>query len=419
MARETRYKLYQTNITDATFNNIWAFKTKTERTTWLNTKIKKQYPNMMYWRVGNPIKIPESYEDSFKYDYVIITNKYGTNKAKEYYCFIIGRSYINENCTVLQLAVDYIQTYYFEGEQPFWKVQGHINRETTKGDYIPSRGIPSDYPVPAVANYAVVNPVGDYYYIVYSTIDLEQFINEPSVSPSYRTAVIDGVVMAAAPYIIGTYQKLNSVVYYLNQQGYTAAVSSVYCLSKEFCQAVPDGVYKAESYVTKTKQVVIEAPTNCAGYTPVNKSLLTHDYTNIIISNFQGETQQWRFEDFTGNPMFILEASLTAGYPVLECYPINYKYGNVIDHSIMAQKCTSPVQCTYLNDNYRIWLAQTQNSRAAAIDGANLAISQAKEARANSFSYQMYKQGSGVIRDASQAVGTAVGSLVAAFSGGG
>ena len=41
-----------------------------------------------------------------------------------------------------------------------------------------------------------------------------------------------------------------------------------------------------------------------------------------------------------------------------------------------------------MNDSYKIWLAQTQNSRAASIAGAELAISQAEEARKNSWAYQ-------------------------------
>ena len=50
-------------------------------------------------------------------------------------------------------------------------------------------------------------------------------------------------------------------------------------------------------------------------------------------------------------------------------------------------KITQAPACSYLNDSYRIWLAQTQNSRAASLNQAEAAVYQAKYARSQSFAY--------------------------------
>ena len=82
-----------------------------------------------------------------------------------------------------------------------------------------------------------------------------------------------------------------------------------------------------------------------------------------------------------------MSASLSAGSPTLFCRPNNLKY-NQNDANERIIKITQAPAIGWLNDSYKIWLAQTQNSRAASIAGAELAISQAEEARKNSWAYQ-------------------------------
>ena len=75
MARDTQYTLYKTARTDPTFKNIWAFESEAQRDIWLNTCSPQPFLNNKYWRVGNNIKCPIRYEESFNYDYVRIVNR--------------------------------------------------------------------------------------------------------------------------------------------------------------------------------------------------------------------------------------------------------------------------------------------------------------------------------------------------------
>ena len=153
-------------------------------------------------------------------------------------------------------------------------------------------------------------------------------------------------------------------------------------------------------YLTVKKTVA--KPTSCDGYVPTNPELLGYDYSYFTINNGQGEVSTWHFEDFSGEPTFSIRLSLASGSPVLIMYPDNYVNKDQNDFRQLAIKITQAPACSYLNDSYKIWLAQTQNSRAAAVNMAEYAVTQAKVARENSFVYkagQLYNQASKEIRD--------------------
>lgn len=393
MARNTIYTLYSTGRVDPTFANIWGFENEAQRELFLNSKSPVVIPNNKYWRVGATIKIPYSYEDSFNFDYIRIDNDATTAKVKTYYAFITGRAYLSQNATILTLALDYVQTWYFSsasdgGKFPWWQVIGYVNRATVRQAYETRRGTPTDYPVPEIScNYNETTP-NIYRVLVYSSVDLRDFTE---TSFKYTSAQIDGVYMAAPPYLlplVGSLEMLSTLVSNLNKAGLTDAISGVYLVPIRYCSYDNGQIVLATPSMFNPPKLSVNKPTSCQGYIPRNKVLLSHDYSYFTISNGQGEIEAYHFEDFDGNPRFNLSVSLTAGYPVLIAYPENYRYGAADDHVTHARKVTTPISAAYLNDSYKIWLAQTQNSRAAAINGANLAISQAREAREKSWAYR-------------------------------
>lgn len=397
MARDTLYTLYSTGRTDPTYQNIWGFSSRAERNSFLAGKTPHYFEAQKYWRAGQGIKCAISYEDAFKYDYVQIINHAGTADAQTWYCFIVGRIYISPNVTQFLLDVDYVQTFYFDGAgAPFWSVPGFIAMATSAT--LPPRGTGSEYPVPESEAY--INSVkyfgGNYAYVIYSTLNLVEW---EKGNKGYQTIFIDGVMMAAAPYVIwgpdqtAVANKVTHLVNDINSGGYTDAISGIY--------AVPDILINTDNVPANTIAygvpenlqaygVTYNKPTNCGGYVPKNKVLLGYDYSYVVVNNGQGETSVWHFEDFYNDQIaFDMELSVTAGYPVINLKPVGYRYGDNNDYRQFTLKCPSPVSCSYLNDSYRIWMAQTQNSRQAAIDGAQLALAHAREAREKSFAVML------------------------------
>lgn len=387
MGRTTIYTLYKTGRIDPTLKNIWAFKSPQERYTWFNSKASLEFTANKYWRVGNPIKIPVSYETSFEYDYIRIINDAGTAQQKEWYAFVSARAYISPSVTLLTLDTDYIQTFYFDNQAPFWDVPGFIVKST--GHFTPLPGSASDYPVPQSRTDAFVYESGDYAFIIYSTINPSSVT---SGSPTYQGMISDGVYSAAAAYVIGgssAGNALNTLVNNFNTNGYTDAISAIYAVPARFINSslLDNSVHAIAGannpLVTRTVTAA-RLPENYQYY----YILSDYDYTYIVVNNGQGETEVFHFYEFNGDPVFSLRLSLTGGCPTLYLTPTNLLYNSADAAQQRTMKITQAISCVYLNDSYKIWLAQTQNSRAAALEGANLAIAQAQEARSKSWAYQ-------------------------------
>ena len=339
MARDTAYTLYVTGRTDPTYKNIWAFETITERTAFLELKRHETFSNNKYWRVGSSIKIPVPYEKSFAYDYVMITNRPGTADEQTYYCFINSRAYLSANSTILNLDIDYIQTYYFShaldgGLYPFWHVPGFLETGT-HATLLPPRGTASEFPSgPAICNsFQSTSFSGEVYgIIIYSTYDLEVLYD--SDTKQLTSAIIDNMPLTAAPYLLTAGSSIqlatifNTLIGKINTQGITESITGVYVIPPNFINfaATPAKAVTA-NWVLKDIEITVPVPTACDGYTPVNKSLLGFDYSYFLVNNNLGELQTYHYEDFDGAPHFICDLSLLAGYPVITAMPTNYKVG--------------------------------------------------------------------------------------------
>lgn len=398
MARDTQYTLYKTARTDPTFKNIWAFESEAQRDVWLNTCAPQPFLNNKYWRVGNAIKCHIRYEESFNYDYVRIVNRdMDTNQRKTWFCFITGRTYISNNCTMFTLAVDFVQTFYWSksidgGTNPFWQTEGFISKATKP--LMPPRGTPSEYPVPEVSCYHMDYNATGYSVVIYSSVDIRDLS-----SLKYVSAIIDGQYTASPPFVMASnVSAIANLINDINTAGYTDAIAGIYLVPNDYLNlsmisTTPLLASDESLYLTVKK--LVNKPTSCDGYVPTNPELLGYDYSYFTINNGQGEVSTWHFEDFNGTPTFSLRLSLASGSPVLIMSPDNYINSDQNDFRQLAIKITQAPACSYLNDSYRIWLAQTQNSRAAAKNMAEAAITQAKVARENSFVYkagQLYTQ---------------------------
>lgn len=388
MARDTIYTLYKTGRTDPTRQNIWGFNSEEQRRAWLNSKSPTVFLNQKYWRVTSSIKIPVRYEDSFDYDYVEIVNNNSSDKKRTWFCFITGRAYLNNNCTMLELDVDYVQTFYYssvvDGVVPFWNISGFTSKSTM--NVLPNRGEVSDYPVPESTcmsfNWAQIG----YGVVIYSSVDLTDLS-----SVNYRTAIIDGQYTAAPPYImLENVASITDLINKLNNLGITDAIAGMYLFPLDYINVTllttsPQIATNASFY--KELTYTVSKPTNCGGYVPENEVLLGYDYSYFTVNNGQGEVQTFHFEDFNGTPTFKSRISFASGCPTVFIYPSNYIDSDQNNFRQRIMKITQAPACSYLNDSYRIWLAQTQNSRAASLNQAEAAVYQAKYARSQSFAY--------------------------------
>ena len=388
MARDTIYTLYSTGRADPTYTNIWGFANSTERDAFFNGKAHIRFSQQKYWRVGATIKIPIRYEQALQYDYIIIDNDTtDAQNARRWYGFIDAKAYVSPEVTLITISVDWIQTFYFLSGVPFWQYTGFITRSTNHS--LPPDGTPSDYPVPQTRCVSFTHETGGYALVMYASVSPADAI---AGDLNYTSATLDGVPMSSPPYILkgstmaNLIQTLVNTVDGYNSNGMTDTITGIYLIPDTYLPSNigTDVWVNGWSITLPTRNITITPPTSALEY---GELITKYNYTNLIINNGQGETDSYSFNDFNGNPVFQLSASLSAGSPTLFCRPNNLKY-NQNDANERIIKITQAPAIGWLNDSYKIWLAQTQNSRAASIAGAELAISQAEEARDKSWAYQ-------------------------------
>ena len=388
MARDTIYTLYSTGRADPTYTNIWGFTNSTERDAFFNGKAHIRFSQQKYWRVGATIKIPIRYEQALQYDYIIIDNDTtDAQNARRWYGFIDAKAYVSPEVTLITISVDWVQTFYFLSGVPFWQYTGFITRSTNHS--LPPDGTPSDFPVPQTRCVSFTHETGGYALVMYASVSPANAI---AGELEYTSATVDGVPMSSPPYILkgssmsNLIQTLVNTVDGYNSNGMTDTITGIYLIPDTYLPSnIGTNVWVNGWGITlPTRNVTITPPTSALEYGDL---ITKYGYTNLIINNGQGETDSYSFNDFNGSPVFQLSASLSAGSPTLFCRPNNLKY-NQNDANERIIKITQAPAIGWLNDSYKIWLAQTQNSRAASIAGAELAISQAEEARKNSWAYQ-------------------------------
>lgn len=388
MARDTIYTLYSTGRADPTYTNIWGFTNSTERDAFFNGKAHIRFSQQKYWRVGATIKIPIRYEQALQYDYIIIDNDTtDAQNARRWYGFIDAKAYVSPEVTLITISVDWVQTFYFLSGVPFWQYTGFITRSTNHS--LPPDGTPSDFPVPQTRCVSFTHETGGYALVMYASVSPANAI---AGELEYTSAMVDGVPMSSPPYILKgsnmsiLIQTLVNTVDGYNSNGMTDTITGIYLIPDTYLPAnIGTNVWvNGWSVTLPTRNVTITPPTSALEYGDL---ITKYGYTNLIINNGQGETDSYSFNDFNGSPVFQLSASLSAGSPTLFCRPNNLKY-NQNDANERIIKITQAPAIGWLNDSYKIWLAQTQNSRAASIAGAELAISQAEEARDKSWAYQ-------------------------------
>lgn len=383
MRRDTTITLYKTHRIDATYQNIWAFGNVDERNAWLTSKDRTMFTNCKYWKYGEPIKVEIPFTDAFDYDYVqIVNNVSDPANRKIYYCFITNRAYISDNLTVMYIDVDIVQTWYFDSDgKPCWAKNTMIAKSTATIN--PPRGTANDFPAvqPICSDFSSAGKA--YGIVIYSSINLSNLD-----TPTYTSGIIDGQYTAAPPYVMNAnVATVTNIINTLNNKGYTDAIAGIYIFPLIYCNftVLTDSPQLPPAEFYNSSTITLNQPSKCDGYTPVNNVLLGYDYSYITVNNGTGEVVKYHYEDFDGSPQFAFRLCLAGGSPSIVCYPTNYITADADEHKQLVQKITVPVSCSYLNDSYKIWLAQTQNSRQAALNQAAESIRQAEHAKSASY----------------------------------
>lgn len=403
----TTYKLYSVKKVDPTYRHIWGFESSPERDAFFMGPHPPVYTfsNNKTWKIGSHIKVSVNEQALQHVDYAIITN--GSNT---WYCFVTGVQWLSSNASRILLSVDVIQTYYFwrytepsGGVRllPFWRNLNYafLHKATPASTYgLPRTGYSPEYSVGERWCYArnFSSDIGSTI-IIYSTVNLELFYKTGQIN--YQAFGNSDMMLAAAPYACfaegdnSPADVASLLISKINNAGLTASITGVYSVPIKYLSSQglnASGVVTALQLQNYTREITVQKPIHCAGVTVQNEVLYGYGYSYMLVTNNQGDTEVFNFEDFDGPPRFRSGVTLETGVPVVWCYPVNLRESaSGTDRPIRYIRCNTPFYNSYQNDNFAIWAAQNAASQSVAIQSANMSIEKAREAQKQSYAWNV------------------------------
>lgn len=342
------------------------------QTSWFNSHMTYTYDNLTPLKFSgttNVIKLPIVADLLQNCNYCMFLNA-NFNISKWYYAFITNVRAISPNACEVTLKIDTYQTYYFEANvQPCFVVREHVNNDTI-GLHTIDEGLELGEYVPnAVADARFFST---YTMIIATTLsyDIEKGLYKTEYSESGDKETIGGV-----------YGGLQSAcnLYMCNINAGTEALANACANGLESgivgAYLVPSVFVGSSSVATLTPVNKTGAPVhhalsisknldNLNGYTPKNNKLFTHPFNFLAMTDYNGNTAQYKYEDFsTGLCNFDSTCSILPN-PEGFVWPLNYK-GLGVNYNEGFSINSFP-QVPFISDSYKAYLAQTQSSRTVA-----------------------------------------------------
>ena len=108
----------------ANTNKCINFKTKEQEDNLISQFIGVSLDSNVFIQDGDNILVPLNYEECIKYNYCYFNNQVNERETKRYFCYITNYSYVEPSVTRITIAVDTLQTFFFDIQ----KLRGNVER---------------------------------------------------------------------------------------------------------------------------------------------------------------------------------------------------------------------------------------------------------------------------------------------------
>lgn len=337
-----------------------------------------------YQRKDSVIRVNRHIDTLLEYTYVMYKNDNYSNKW--FYAFITDMEYINDNCTYVTIKTDVWQTWQFDLS---WK-KCFVSREHTNDDTFGKNLVPESLETGEyVVNKEMNLRYNDYegtpaeYLVFMQVTELPASWSLPNGCSKMVNNVGSGCYYVGLDYDATGMKAVSKILEWYDSNDKAGAVLALF-VAPELITPVTEvhktlgGLQFVVSFPTTSEAPTIMADgtfamtQNLNGYSPKNKKALTYPYNYILVSNNNGETFEYRFEEFyntndstrkqIGTPSFTVLGALTQGCQI-KMFPENYMKGigttSCWDYGVNAGKY--PI-LSWTSDYYLNWQAENSAS---------------------------------------------------------
>lgn len=356
------------------YKNTLFFDNPTHQENYFKSRIVARFSDFNYQRKEETIKLPDyddnhlstSYDDLIKLgvNYVMYQNTKHSNKW--FYAFIKDIRYFSEGKTDIDIELDVIQTWYFD----YTIKESFVEREHVDDDTVGLHIQPENL------------ETGEYISILNSNVDFgEMYIVIGTTHDGIENVQggIYGGCYSGVKYLYykrSNYSEVNEFLDKLANDAKSEAITSIFIvpefLVKGYEQTddgVVDGSFQSHNMKFTIGKNVLGGM--LGSYSPHNKKLLTYPFNYLLVSNNNGGSAVYRYEDFdSDNCDFEIDGTICPGGSI-KISPCNYKgVAKNVEESLNGGKY--PI-CNWNTDVYTNWL--TQNSMNLALSKTAGALS--------------------------------------------
>ena len=297
-------------------------------------------------------------------NYVMFRNtsyKNTDNTAKWFYAFISSVEYVNDNASDIEYEIDVMQTWYFDYDLGACFVEREHTLTDTIGQTMTQEGVETgDFLVRSTSSksYKMQTESGQpQFYAVIWYIPNTKILTPNSTGYPYSAATVtdydpnlgyniyNWLPMAGThfcvPCVGNNYAQFEVYLAYavrklveisatiISIQFYPADIVSAYNMETSGA-----GVPPVETDFAITQGTGFPYVGRNGGYTPKNKKLYQYPYSQLVLSNNSGQTQEYKWELFSrsnpiSTPVGNFKVSLSATpEPSVHMYPYGYRSGN-------------------------------------------------------------------------------------------
>lgn len=329
------------------------------------------YPCKYQPRTGS-IRIKGYVENFNNCNYGYYQNYYN-GVSKRFYFWIVQKNGLARETTELKIQIDVFQTWMFD----YSLTPCFIERQHVKSDGFGEHTFPENF------------EIGDYINKYLGNVD------SMKSNPDFFMAITDGDSQNAVIgglfgktycgyelyyYAYSDIKLMGETIKEMCAKGKADCIAFMFPFPSEFLinskAIIPESGFKSGDGFggcegILSERIVFDNICNYFSfdedYTPFNRKLLTHPYNFITVNNSAGSNVVLKLENYAdfrneNKIEFIIESVLTQN-PIFTCTPLNYSgvYCSYND-SISEQGYGL---CSWNNDNFANWYAQTAHSRQA------------------------------------------------------
>lgn len=312
--------------------------------------------------------------DMYNANYMMFKNTNFENKW--FYAFVDRVEYINNNCVEVQYHIDVMQTWHFDYQLNECLIERqHVSNDTPGLHTVPEQLEHGPYicdrPDYRTLTGAIVQG-GDFLYqpgiIVATTFDENYDYSPGKIIHGYNLMgnYYSGIHLRTYSTSAQDIDALNDFLEEANEsEAKAAGILSIAMIPLSLVSPTGDDYSYNDILFTRNESL--------GQYTPRNKKLLTNPYNLIYVTNNQGNTAEYYWEDSYNRGY--LEFRIWANFsttPAMMGGPVQYKQldNQVTDDEILTVN-NFPL-CAWTNDAFKAWLAQNAGTIAGTAIGLGI-----------------------------------------------